>query len=69
MAGAGDAQWQRVKQQVQELVGERGKSPALRKPGAALKQQSKAVSAAPTAADFNLLVSDIAAILKVLNGG
>lgn len=100
MAGnsAQDALIMRTINTVQELAGERGKSPALRatkeqaasilsapqslaalqkkdkdtpairkKSGAVITQKSKAVTAAPTAADFNAVVEDIAAILALIN--
>ena len=56
-----------IKERVQELLGQRGNSPAVR--AKAITQQSKPITDAPTADDYNRLVADISAIIKAIGAG
>jgi hypothetical protein len=70
---------ERVVQQIQELSGARGQQQDGSRPRAAVRRQdlsafnrmdqlsSKAVTAAPTAADFNALRDDVRAIYEALS--
>lgn len=60
----------RMRESVEQLTGERGKNPSIRrndlKPIASFGLKSSQVSAAPTAAQYNALQDDVKAIYDTL---